>query len=199
MIGALPVGYLVARASGVDIRSRGSGNIGATNVLRAVGWTPALATLVLDVVKGYAGTWLGSLALPGPRGAAVAAVLVVVGNCWSVFLRLKGGKGMATGLGAFLRIAPLAVVAAAVVFVVLVGSVRFVSLASICAVVGLPLAIFVLGYPRAYVAAAAVVAAIVVWRHRENIARLLSGTERRFGQSDGAVAPPGAPVAGRRP
>jgi len=178
--------------AGVDIRRRGSGNIGATNVLRSLGRGPAIATLVGDVAKGYAGAWIGSLAGPRPVWAAAAAVLVVVGNCWPVFLGFRGGKGVATGFGAFLRATPWAIVPAAAVWLGLVASFRFVSLASLCAVLGLPLAVFLLGYPAPLAAAAAAVALVVVVRHRENIARLLAGTERRFGER--------APAAGwKRP
>ena len=179
------------------MRQRGSGNIGATNVLRAAGWGPAIATLVGDVAKGYAGTWVGSLAGPGPWWAATAAVLVVVGNCWSIFLAGRGGKGVATGLGAFLQVTPWALVPAAIVWAALVASFRFVSLASICAVLGLPFAIFLLRYPWPLVVAGGVVAAIVVARHRENIVRLLRGTERRFGEKERLTAPPVAPSRGR--
>ncbi|MBI3455852.1 MAG: glycerol-3-phosphate 1-O-acyltransferase PlsY [Candidatus Rokubacteria bacterium] len=186
LVGAIPVGYVVARALGVDIRRHGSGNIGATNVLRAVGRGPAIATLIGDVIKGYAGAWVGSLAGPGAPWAAAAAVLVIVGNCWPVFLRFRGGKGMATGLGAFLRVTPWALLPAAIVWLALVASFRYVSLASLCAALGLPLAIFLLGYPRPLAGAAAAVALIVIARHRENIERLLAGTERRLGQPEPA-------------
>jgi glycerol-3-phosphate acyltransferase PlsY len=186
LVGAIPVGYVVARLLGVDIRSHGSGNIGATNVLRALGRGPAIATLVADVAKGYAGAWLGSLAGPDPRWAAVAAVAVVAGNCWSVFLGFRGGKGVATGLGAFLRLTPWAMVPAGVVFLALVASFRYVSLASLCAAAGLPVAIVALGYSPWLAAGAAAVALIVMARHRENIARLLAGTERRLGEREPA-------------
>jgi acyl phosphate:glycerol-3-phosphate acyltransferase len=192
-VGAIPVGYLVARILGVDIRRRGSGNIGATNVLRTAGWTPALATLGGDIVKGYVATWVGSQAGPGPGWAGAAAVLAVVGNCWPVFLRFRGGKGVATALGAFLRITPWALVPAAVVFLSLVASFRFVSLASLCAAIGLPLAIFALGYPGPLAVAGLAVAAIIVGRHHENIQRLLAGTERRFGERTSASSPEVAP------
>ncbi len=187
------MGYLVARVRGVDVQRHGSGNIGATNVLRTAGWAPALATLAGDIVKGYAGAWVGSHA--GPPWMAVAVVLVVVGNCWSVFLGGKGGKGVATGLGAFLRLAPWALIPAALVWLALVLSFRYVSLASICAVLGLPIAVLALGYPAPAVAAGAAVAMIVVWRHRENIRRLLAGTERRFGEKDGSRETLGGPKA----
>jgi glycerol-3-phosphate acyltransferase PlsY len=194
-VGAIPVGYVIARVRGVDIRRRGSGNIGATNVLRTAGWTPAIATLAGDVAKGYVATWLGSRAGAGPGWAGAAAVLAVVGNCWPVFLQFRGGKGVATALGAFLRITPWALLPAAVVWGSLVASFRFVSLASICAALGLPLAILALGYPPVLAVAGLVVAAIVVARHHENIQRLLAGTEARFGAqasaSTAGVMPPG--------
>lgn len=181
-IGAIPMGYVVARVLGIDIRRHGSGNIGASNVLRTVGRGPAIATLAADVVKGYAGAWIGSLAGPGARWAAMAAILVVVGNCWPVFLAFRGGKGVATGLGAFLRVTPWAILPAVLVFAALVASLRFVSLGSVCAVLGLPVAVLLLGYPLPLVGAASVVALIIIARHRENIQRLLAGTERRFGE-----------------
>ena len=170
----------------MDIRRRGSGNIGATNVLRTAGWTPALATLFGDIAKGYAAAWVGGLAGPGPVWAAAGAVLAVVGNCWPVFLGFRGGKGVATALGAFLRIAPWALIPAAVVWGALVASFRFVSLASICAVLGLPLAILALGYPPPLAAAGLAVAVIVIARHHENVRRLLAGTEARFGERTSA-------------
>jgi len=175
---------VVARALGVDIRRHGSGNIGATNVLRAVGRGPAIATLVGDVVKGFAAASMGALAGPEPVWLGAAAVLAVAGNCWSVFLGFRGGKGVATALGAFLRATPWAILPAAVVFVALVASFRYVSLASLCAAAGLPLAILALRYPPSLAGAALVVAAIVVGRHRENLGRLLAGTERRFGERE---------------
>jgi glycerol-3-phosphate acyltransferase PlsY len=181
-VGAIPVGYVVARIVGVDIRRRGSGNIGATNVLRTAGWAPALATLGGDVAKGYLATWIGSHAGGGSAWAGAAAFLAVIGNCWPVFLGFRGGKGIATALGAFLRITPWALVPAAVVWGSLVASFRFVSLASICAVLGLPLAILALGYPAALALAGLAVAIIVIARHHENIRRLLAGTEARFGE-----------------
>jgi glycerol-3-phosphate acyltransferase PlsY len=174
----------------VDIRRRGSGNIGATNVLRTAGWTPAVATLLADVVKGYVATWVGSRAGAAPGWAAAAAVLAVAGNCWPVFLGFRGGKGVATGLGAFLRITPWALIPAAAVWVALVASFRFVSLASICAVAGLPVAILALGYPPAFAGAGLVVAIIIVARHHQNIGRLLAGTESRFGEREATRAAP---------
>jgi acyl phosphate:glycerol-3-phosphate acyltransferase len=182
LLGAIPFGYLVARARGVDILRQGSGNIGATNVLRTVGRGPAIVTLVGDVGKGYAAVAVGSLLAAGdPITVAAATVAAVAGNCWSIFLGFRGGKGVATGLGALLRTVPWATVAALPVFVVVVATTRYVSLASLLAAACVPLGAFVL-YRPAPAAAALVVAVIVILRHHENIARLRAGTESRFGQ-----------------
>ena len=184
LIGAIPLGWLVARAFGVgDIRRHGSGTIGATNVLRTLGWVPAIVTLLGDVAKGYLAVVLAARITGGePTAVAAAAVATVAGNCWSVFLGFRGGKGVATGLGALLRLTPWATLAALPVFLVIVASFRYVSLASLLATVCVPLGAAVLGYPRASVAAAAVVAAIIIGRHHANIARLRAGTESRLGQ-----------------
>lgn len=184
LVGAIPIGFLIARAFGVgDVRRHGSGTIGATNVLRTAGKTPAILTLVGDVVKGAAAVWIGgAVAGSDPVGPAVAAAAAVVGNCWSVFLGFRGGKGVATGLGAMLCLVPLAVLPSAIVFVAVVATTRYVSLGSLLGSVGVPIVALVLGYPRAAVLAAAVVATIIVARHHQNIARLRSGTESRLGE-----------------
>ncbi|HEU4368056.1 MAG TPA: glycerol-3-phosphate 1-O-acyltransferase PlsY [Methylomirabilota bacterium] len=188
LVGAVPIGWLVARAAGVrDIRRQGSGNIGATNVLRTAGRLPAIATLLGDPLKGYVAVGLGA-ALGGgdPTLTAASTVAAVAGNCWSVFLGFRGGKGVATGLGALLRSVPLATLAALPVFVAVVATTRFVSLGSLLAALCVPLGAWALGYPGPPVAAALAVAVIVVGRHHENIARLLAGTESRLGQGRAA-------------
>jgi glycerol-3-phosphate acyltransferase PlsY len=184
VVGAIPVGYFVARLFGVtDIRRRGSGNIGATNVLRTAGRLPGLVTLFGDIAKG----WI-AVALAGRIGGDVAsalaagAVAAVVGNCWSVFLGFRGGKGVATGLGALLRLVPLATLAALPVFLVVVLTTRFVSLGSLLGAACVPFGALALGAPRPAVLGALAVAVIVVLRHHENIARLRAGTERRLGE-----------------
>jgi glycerol-3-phosphate acyltransferase PlsY len=188
LIGAIPIGWLVARAFGVgDIRRHGSGTIGATNVLRTLGRLPAIVTLLGDVAKGYAAVAVAARLTGGePAAVAAAAVAAVAGNCWSVFLGFRGGKGVATGLGALLLLMPWATLAALPVFVVIVASFRYVSLASLLATVCVPLGAAVLGYPRASVAASAAVAVIIVGRHHANIGRLMSGTESRLGQKSPA-------------
>lgn len=182
VIGAIPVGVLVARlAGGVDIRHQGSGNIGATNVLRTLGPVAGAITLLGDIVKGFlAASVAGWLA--GEAWLGAGAVAAVVGNCWPVFLRFRGGKGVATGLGAFLRAAPLAVLPAALVWILVIALTRYVSLASILACVGFVAAAWALGADRPVVAGAAVVALVIIWRHQQNIQRLRAGTESRLGQ-----------------
>ena len=190
LVGAIPVGFLVVRAFGVgDIRRHGSCNIGMTNVLRTAGKTPAILTLAGDVVKGALAVVAGSAVAGGePAAPAVAAAAAVIGNCWSIFLGFRGGKGVATGLGALLWLVPLEVVPAALVFVVVVATTRYVSLGSLLGAIGVPVVALVLAaargiYPLASVAAAFVIAVVIVARHHENIARLRNGTERRFGQA----------------
>jgi glycerol-3-phosphate acyltransferase PlsY len=182
LIGAIPVGFLVARAAGgFDIRGKGSGNIGATNVLRTLGPVPAVLTLLGDVAKGYLAVRMAEVLGPQPMWGAAGALLAIVGNCWPVFLRFRGGKGVATALGAFLALIPLAVVPAAALWIAIAAIFRYVSLASMAAVLTLPVAALVLGYPREAAGAAALAALVIVWRHRENIRRLAGGTEKRLG------------------
>jgi len=184
LIGAVPVGFLVARAWGVgDIRAHGSGNIGATNVMRTAGRTPAVLTLLGDVAKGFVAVSAAAAVVGGePWPVAVAGAAAIVGNCWSIFLGFRGGKGVATGLGAFLYLVPWAVLPAALVWLVITLSFRYVSLASILAALCVPLGTVMLGYPGPRVAACAAGVAIVILRHHENIGRLLAGSERRLGE-----------------
>ena len=183
LIGAIPVGFLVARAAGgFDIRGKGSGNIGATNVLRTLGPVPAVLTLLGDVAKGYVAVRAAEVIGPEPVWGAAGAVLAVVGNCWPVFLRFKGGKGVATALGAFLALTPRAILLAMAVWIVLTVAFRYVSLASILACVGLAIGAWLFGYAPMYAVAAACAATLILWRHHENVKRLLSGTERRLGE-----------------
>jgi glycerol-3-phosphate acyltransferase PlsY len=183
VIGAVPIGFLVARAFGVtDIRRHGSGNIGTTNVLRTLGRLPAALTLVGDVAKGFGAVAAGAWLTGGDPGATAASSLaVVMGNCWSVFLGFRGGKGVATGLGAFLRLVPWATLPAALVWIAIIASFRYVSLGSITSALCVPLGALLLGYPAPSALAALAVGVLIVVRHRDNIARLLSGTENRLG------------------
>lgn len=188
LIGAVPIGYLVGRAFGVaDIRRHGSGNIGATNVLRTAGRLPAILTLGGDIAKGFLAVALGaalakSAAGPDLAATGACAVAAVIGNCWSIFLGFRGGKGAATGLGAMLALVPLSVLVAAVVWLGVTLSFRYVSLGTLLGSVCGALGAAILGYPGPYVVAAFGVAAIIVARHHANIARLLAGHEPKVGQ-----------------
>jgi glycerol-3-phosphate acyltransferase PlsY len=182
LIGSIPVGFLVARvAGGIDIRGKGSGNIGATNVLRTLGPIPAVLTLLGDIAKGYVAVRAAEVLGPEPAWGAAGALLAIVGNCWPVFLRFKGGKGVATALGAFLALTPAAVAVAAMVWIVLVAAFRYVSLACILGSMSLAVGAWILGYAPTYAGTAGCAAALIAWRHHENVRRLLSGTERRLG------------------
>jgi len=167
---------------GVDIRRYGSGNIGTTNVLRTLGKGPAALTFAGDVVKGWLTVWLAEAIGPEPWWGAAGALLAIVGNCWSVFLGFRGGKGVATGLGAFLRLVPLATLPAVLVWAIVALTFRYVSLASLTASACLPLGAFLLSYPVPAVLAAVAAVAIVMARHRDNLARLFAGTERKLGE-----------------
>ncbi len=183
LIGAIPVGFLVARGfGGLDIRRAGSGNIGATNVLRTLGKLPAILTLVGDIAKGYLAVTAARVLVPAPWGAAAGAVLAIVGNCWPVFLRFRGGKGVATGFGAFLALTPWATGPAALVWLVVTASFRYVSLASVMACLCLPLGVMLLGYPWTTVGAAVGAALVIILRHRANLERLVNGREPRLGE-----------------
>ncbi len=187
LLGSMPTGYIMARAFGVgDIRRHGSGTIGTTNVLRTAGRIPAALTLLGDVGKGYAAVAVGQLIGGGEATVTAAtAVAVVVGNCWSLFLRFRGGRGVATGLGALLRLTPWATWPAALVWVITALAFRYASLASLTAALCIPLGALVLGQRPSIVLAAIAVSGIVVLRHRDNIARLLEGSERRLGERKG--------------
>jgi len=183
LLGSLPFSFLVARAFGVrDVRRVGSGNVGATNVLRNAGKLAGLLAFLLDAGKGAVAVLLVSRFAPGDAALpALAAMAAVVGHMYPVWLRFQGGKGAATGLGAFVPLAPLAALAAFGAFVVVLALTRFASLGSIAGALTLALFACVLG-PQGLVGAAAVLtAAFVVWRHRSNLGRILGGTERRVG------------------
>jgi acyl phosphate:glycerol-3-phosphate acyltransferase len=184
LIGSIPFSFLVARAFGVrDVRRVGSGNVGATNVLRSAGKAAGALALVLDVGKGAAASVLAGRLAPGEAALpAAAAVAAVVGHMFPVWLRFQGGKGAATGLGAFAPLAPTAALGATFTFAVVALATRFVSLGSVCgALVLAGLAVGLRG-PDPVQVAAVLSAALVVFRHRSNLRRVLGGTERRLGQ-----------------
>lgn len=180
VIGSIPTGYLLARYKGVDIFRAGSGNIGATNVWRTLG--PFFGSLALagDVGKGAVAVYLGLRA--GQWHAVLAGACVLAGHSWSLFLRFRGGKMIATALGVFLMLAPAAAVGALCVWAAVLALSRYVSLASIIAAVSLPVLIAVFSYPWSYAFFAALAAVVAIYKHRGNIRRLLDGTEHRLGR-----------------
>lgn len=182
-VGSIPFAFLVGRiATGVDLRRAGSGNLGAANALRTGGVAVALTVLALDMVKGACSVLLASRLAPGEAAPALAGFAAVVGHIYPVWLRFRGGKGVATAAGAFSVLSPLALAAAAAVFVVSVWLTRYVSLGSILATLALgPLAWWT-GAPSVVVMTAVAVGLLVVFRHRANIGRLRRGVERRLEQ-----------------
>jgi glycerol-3-phosphate acyltransferase PlsY len=179
VVGAIPFGVLVSRAFyGTDIRSSGSGNIGAANALRTLGKRGAIAVLVLDALKGFAPA-LAFAALGGPVPAAVAAVASVAGHCWSPFLRFKGGKGVATFLGAVIALWWPAGIAFGIVWIAAVLACGYASVGSMLASLAMaPVLWFGLG--RTGLLAGLISALLIVYRHRENLDRLRRGTENRL-------------------
>jgi glycerol-3-phosphate acyltransferase PlsY len=180
-IGSLPTGVIVGRALGVDVRTAGSRNIGATNVARLLGRWAGLLTLLCDVGKGVAAValarWLGA----HDAIVHVAAVAALLGHVYSVFLRFDGGKGVATGFGVCLALAPAATILPMIVFALAFVATRIVSLASLAAAATAPFAMALAGAGRMSVIVGIVVAVVIALRHRDNLERLRHGTEPRFG------------------
>ena len=192
LLGSIPFGYLIVRiGGGGDVRRHGSGNIGATNVARVSGAASGALTLLLDAAKGAFAVFLAARLTQGNvRWMTIAALLALAGHLFPVWLRFRGGKGVATGAGVFLPICWQAVVGSIVVFLLVVIFWRYVSLASISAAASLPLLIYFLyapglAPPLIVNAGATACIALVIWRHRPNIQRLLEGTEPRFGSREG--------------
>ncbi len=181
LLGGIPFGLLVARARGRDPRRQGSGNIGATNVGRVAGRVAGALTLLLDAAKGLASVWIAGVFVPGIAAASGAAAAAVLGHVFSPYTRFRGGKGVATAAGAFAALSPGASVVAFLVFLLLAAGSRTVSLGSIGAAVALPAASVWLAPGGGRFAAALICGLLIVVRHRDNIRRLLAGTESRFG------------------
>jgi glycerol-3-phosphate acyltransferase PlsY len=180
-LGSVPVGLLVSRwAKGIDIREHGSGNIGTTNVLRTIGIGWAALVFALDAAKGALPILFGRSLGLGPGGLAVAAFLAVAGHNWSIFLRFRGGKGVATTLGALAALAPLAAVGAAMVWVFVVLVSGYASLGSMTGLAATGPLLALLGTPREFVWLGLALAAVAVYQHRANIGRLLQGKELRI-------------------
>jgi glycerol-3-phosphate acyltransferase PlsY len=192
LLGSIPFGYLIVRAkAGADVRESGSGGTGATNVSRRAGKLAGVITLLLDAVKGALAVLLARWLVTDDFGinwwVAAAAIIAVLGHCFPVWLGFRGGKGVATGVGVFLSLYPLAVACAATIFVLVFALTRYVSLGSILAAATIPLFVWLLGVyfrPVANLApvltAAIATGALIILMHRANIGRLLRGTESKF-------------------
>jgi glycerol-3-phosphate acyltransferase PlsY len=184
LIGSIPTGYLVAKVRGVDIRSVGSGNIGATNVFRILGKAAGITVLLVDALKGFVAcryVAFGSGA-PSEEHAMVAGFLAILGHNYTCWLKFKGGKGIATSAGVLLALTPPGFGIALSTFLVVLAISRYVSLSSICAAAVLPFAVWLTGGTKKLIVLTAFVGAMAIYKHRANIARLMAGTELRIGQ-----------------
>jgi glycerol-3-phosphate acyltransferase PlsY len=182
LIGSIPFALILARRWGaVDLRRTGSGNLGAANVMRASGLTAGAVVAALDMAKGAASVWLAGRLSGEPAAPAVAGLAAIVGHIYPIWLRFRGGKGVATACGAFAVLAPVAVAPALALFVGVVWLTRYISLGSMLATIALPPLAYAFGSPDSVVAVATAAAAIIVFRHRSNLARLRAHTERRLG------------------
>ncbi len=188
LMGGIPFGFLFVKLkTGRDVRSLGSGNIGATNVLRTSGWTGAVCTLLLDVAKGYFAVWLmGRFGSSSPAWLSAAAIAVMAGHAYPVFLGFKGGKAVASFIGAFLYVTPIPLLATLIVFVIVVAVTKHISLGSVMAAGTFPLAVWLILHPGFPVILAALLAGgFIVYRHRANLERIRGGSEHVFGFSKG--------------
>lgn len=194
LLGSIPTGYLVGRSRGIDIRTVGSGNLGATNVFRNLGTVAGVGVLVVDIAKGTVAVWIGLHLIPAVAErlpdltGLIAALGAVLGHSLSPFVGFRGGKGVATAAGAFLMLAPLPALAALMVWGLVLATTRVMSVASIAGAVVLPVTLLIVEFMRgggedrrwATLIFAALVAAWVIWRHRSNMARLRDGTESKL-------------------
>jgi glycerol-3-phosphate acyltransferase PlsY len=181
LIGSIPFALLLAKRAGADLRRIGSGNLGAANAMRASGVRTGLMVALLDVSKGAAGVMLAERLSTSPTGIAIAGFAAVAGHIYPVWMRFRGGKGVATACGAFSVLTPAAVPPAVAIFIGTVALTKYVSAGSVLATLAVPPVAYALGSPAPTVIAALAVATLVVFRHRSNLGRLRAGTERRFG------------------
>lgn len=182
VIGSIPFALLLARVwGGHDLHRVGSGNIGAANVLRTSGVRAGVACAVLDIAKGAAGVAVGGRIAGTDHIEALAGLAAVVGHIYPIWLRFRGGKGVATACGAFTVLAPMAVPPAVLVFVAGIWATRYISIGSVLATMALPPVAYLIGYSVPVVFSAGAAAILIVFRHRGNLLRVRVGTERRVG------------------
>jgi glycerol-3-phosphate acyltransferase PlsY len=182
LIGSVPFAHLLARRRGIDLRRVGSGNVGASNVLRTSGVRPAVLAMCLDGMKGAIAVLLAERLAVGMSAVVVAGVASIMGHAYPVWLRFRGGKGVATAAGVFAVVAPAALALASAVFVVTVWTTRYISVGSMAGTIALVGLTASGPHPGAVPAGAIAAAAVIIHRHRPNLLRLFAGTERRVGQ-----------------
>lgn len=191
LLGSIPFGYILVRLfTGADVRAQGSGNIGATNVARTGKRGLAIATLLLDALKGWTAVWTAFRLLTDVPVetryslAAIAALFAILGHMFPIWLKFKGGKGVATGLGVFVALAPKSVLVVLVAFLAIVGITRFVSLGSMIAAALFPITFYYLNPQQRTPATLAMISSVsllIIWKHRDNIRRLIAGNENKLG------------------
>lgn len=180
ILGSLPFGIWFARTRNIDLRKHGSGNIGATNVARTLGKKAGLLILSADCCKGLGAVAAADQVLAAPAAVGAAGLMAFLGHLFSVFLKFKGGKGVATGLGVFLYLMPLAALSAIAVFAISTGLTKYVSMGSMTAAISIPLFGLLYKAPHAYIYLSLIVAMMVIIKHKDNIRRLLAGEESKF-------------------
>ena len=182
LIGSIPFGLLVGKLwANLDVREYGSGNIGTSNVLRTVGPAAAIIVFALDVAKGAVAVYLGTLA-GGEFVRIMAGVAAIAGHNWPIYLKFKGGKGIATSLGAVISLTPVIALILLGLWIAIVGITRYISLGSLAAAVLFPIFLIISHAPLTYVLAGVLISAFAIYRHRSNIQRVLAGTEHKIGQ-----------------
>lgn len=185
LIGSIPTGLLIARTKGIDLRKVGSGNIGATNVLRAVGKEAALFTLIGDIAKGVLPVAIGKFFGLGIFDAGILGISSILGHNFSLFLKFKGGKGVATSIGVLLAFSPHVALLTITIWLLTARWTRYSSLSALIAFGLLPLSIYMLDYSKEKMIIAVVIAGLIFVRHTANIKRLMQGTESKIGEKTG--------------
>lgn len=181
VIGSIPSGLILGKTLwNVDLREHGSKNIGATNAWRTLGKLPGIMVFVADLLKGMIGVYLGMLLVGTSTAMIIGGIMVIVGHSLSLFLKFKGGKGVATGLGVIIMLMPTVSAIVFIIWFVIVILSKYVSLASIIAAICVPIFAFILGMPLEFVAFGVVAALFVIYRHKSNIGRLMNGTENKI-------------------
>ncbi|MGB9822663.1 MULTISPECIES: glycerol-3-phosphate 1-O-acyltransferase PlsY [Thermodesulfovibrio] len=184
LFGSIPWGYLIGKAKGIDLRKTGSGNIGATNVMRVIGKKQALITLLLDISKGFIPVLIFKIAITSdPVLLGMAGISAVLGHCFTPFLKFKGGKGVATSIGVLLAYMPLAGFITVFIWIITVKISKISSLGALVCFALLPLNVIIINYPKEFLIFAWLFTILIYSRHISNIKRLIKGTEPRIGEN----------------